>query len=123
MVNTKFQSNVKKREIEQRENIEGMKNTFFSDTDAVTKQILQKFANQWSSLKKAFKDLSQSEKGYIHSYDLQHLFEHWGLQLNQEQFEKVFQKFDYDNDGKISYNDLQRIVGKILAPYENLYFR
>jgi Ca2+-binding EF-hand superfamily protein len=35
----------------------------------------------------------------------------------------LFNKFDTDKDGKISYNDFSNTVGLELLPQEGLYFR
>ena len=48
---------------------------------------------------------------------------HWGLYLTDQQFRKVFDKFDQDKDGKISYEDFQNTVGMEINPMEFLYFR
>lgn len=48
---------------------------------------------------------------------------HWGLQLNKEQFQFIFNKFDYDQDGRISYKDFHKTIGSEIHPGESLYFR
>jgi hypothetical protein len=43
--------------------------------------------------------------------------------LTDEQFKILFDKFDHDKDGKISYEDFQNTVGMEINPMEFLYFR
>lgn len=35
--------------------------------------------------------------------ELNNYLKHWGMNLNNEQFQYIFNKFDADKDGKISY--------------------
>ena len=39
------------------------------------------------------------------------------------QFKQLFEKLDFDRDGKINYHDFQRSVGNEISPPEFLYFR
>jgi hypothetical protein len=48
---------------------------------------------------------------------------HWGLIVEDKHFDNLFNKFDADKDGKISYRDFQTTVGHELFPAEGLYFR
>lgn len=48
---------------------------------------------------------------------------HWGYYLDDDQFQILFNKLDYDKDGKISYEDFQNSVGNEISPPEFLYFR
>jgi Ca2+-binding EF-hand superfamily protein len=36
---------------------------------------------------------------------------------------QLYEKFDYDNDGKISFEDLKQSVGKVINPVAGAYFR
>ena len=45
------------------------------------------------------------------------------MELSEEQFEKVFNRFDLDKDGFISYKDFQLSIGMDMFPQEGLYFR
>jgi Ca2+-binding EF-hand superfamily protein len=78
---------------------------------------------QWTTLKKAFRDISQEKGGYIHQYDFRYLLEGWGYILTNEQFKYIFDKFDLDQDGKISYQEFRNSFGRHLNPDETLYFR
>lgn len=48
---------------------------------------------------------------------------HWGLNLTEEQFSRLFSHFDVDGDGKISYEDFMTTAGTEINPMEQLYFR
>jgi len=50
-------------------------------------------------------DLNMEKSGCIMPEELRFYFQHWGLNLNDEQFNFLFNKFDLDGDGKISYKD------------------
>jgi Ca2+-binding EF-hand superfamily protein len=85
--------------------------------------VLQKIRYQWKTLKKAFIDLNQEKTGAIKPQELRMYLNHWGLFLSEEQFKVLFDKFDHDKDGKISYEDFQNTVGMEINPMEFLYFR
>ena len=67
--------------------------------------VLEKIKFQWKTLKKAFSDLNQEKTGAIKPIEFRHFLDNWGLFLNEEQFKKLFARFDCDGDGKISYED------------------
>lgn len=50
-------------------------------------------------------DLNMEKSGSISPEELRFYFKHWGLNLTDEQFKYLFNKFDLDGDGKISYKD------------------
>lgn len=49
--------------------------------------------------------------GKISPAEFRYQLEFWGLSINQEQFNKLFKKFDLDGDGFISYKDFQHSIG------------
>ena len=49
--------------------------------------------------------------------------DHWGFKLTEAEFQKVYDAFDYDGDGKISFGDFTKVVGSEIHPGESLYFR
>ena len=87
------------------------------------KIILDKIKYQWKTIRKAFIDLNQDKSGFIAAEELKFYLEHWGLRLSDEQFQFIFDKFDCDKDGKISYKDFHKSVGSEIHPGETLYFR
>ena len=69
-------------------------------------------------------DLNVKKSGSIEPKELWFYFEHWGLGgISDDQFKRLFAKFDLDGDGKISYKDFQMTVGSEIHPAEGLYFR
>jgi Ca2+-binding EF-hand superfamily protein len=85
---------------------------------------LEKIKFQWKTLRKAFMDLNVKKSGSIEPKELWFYFEHWGLGgITEAQFQQLFDKFDLDKDGKISYKDFQMTVGSEIHPAEGLYFR
>ena len=43
--------------------------------------------------------------------------------MDEEKFDYVYQHFDHDQDGVISYRDFKNVIGEKIQPEENLYFR
>lgn len=71
----------------------------------VEKTVIDKIHFQWKTLKKAFIDLNKEKTGCIMPQELKNYLKHWGLYLDEIQFQHIFNKFDADNDGKITYED------------------
>ena len=68
--------------------------------------VLEKIKFQWKTLRKAFMDLNVKKSGAIEPQELKFYFHHWGLGgITETQFQALFDKFDLDGDGKISYKD------------------
>ena len=91
--------------------------------DQLFHQILEKIQFQWKTLKKAFSDLNRSKTGQIDQNELNMYLIHWGLEITEEELDAVFNFFDYNKDGKISYEDFQKTAGSEINPPEFLYFR
>ena len=66
-------------------------------------KLIDKIRQQWSTVRKAFKDFNEDNDPYIDKKELIYFLEHWGLPLNDEQQDVVFGFFDKDGDGQISY--------------------
>jgi Ca2+-binding EF-hand superfamily protein len=71
----------------------------------IEQKVIEKIKFQWKTLKKAFIDLNQEKSGAIKPEELKLYLNHWGLFLTDEQFQILFNKFDQDKDGRISYED------------------
>ena len=67
--------------------------------------------------------MNKEKTGAILAEELKFYFQHWGLNLTDEQFKVIFNKFDFDGDGKISYKDFHTTIGSEIHPGETLYFR
>lgn len=80
---------------------------------------------QWKTISKAFKDMNKdiNANGYLSREELAFYLNHWGLKTTEEEFNDVFNMFDMDRDGKISYNDFHKSIGPEIHPGETLYFR
>ena len=64
-----------------------------------------------------------SAAGYLSHGELKFYFNHWGLQMTEKEFLRVYNHFDKDQDGKISYHDFAQAIGPEIHPGETLYFR
>ncbi|CDW71437.1 ef-hand calcium-binding domain-containing protein 6 [Stylonychia lemnae] len=91
--------------------------------EGLEKTIIEKIKSQWKTIRKAFIDLNKEKTGFIEAEELRFYFLHWGLTLTDAQFQFIFNKFDFDKDGKISYKDFHKSVGSEIHPGETLYFR
>ena len=84
-------------------------------------KVVDKIRFQWTTMKKAFKDLSM--KGFIDEARLLHYVKHWSLGLEEGEFQILLKKLDNNGDGRISYADFQNTIGKDTHPKEFFYFR
>ena len=86
--------------------------------------VAQKMEFQWKTLQSAFKYMNLSKSGKIQRWELKYFCDHWGFStMTDAQFDEIFNVFDVDQDGQISYQDLQKAFGSVLFPPENFYFR
>lgn len=67
--------------------------------------IIDKIKFQWKTIRKAFSDMNKERDSAISEDELRFYLQHWGLNLTEEQFHYIFNKFDCDGDGQISYPD------------------
>lgn len=100
-----------------------MTNSSRKSTQEIEEAILDKIKFQWKTIRKAFYDLNKGRSGAIMEEELKFYLDHWGFQMSEEQFNQVFKKFDFDCDGKISFDDFQKTIGNEIHPGETLYFR
>lgn len=68
-------------------------------------KILEKIKFQWKTLRKAFMDLNIEKTGRISRREFKFYLNFWGMDITDEEFEAVYNKFDLDKDGVISYKD------------------
>ena len=87
------------------------------------KTIIDKIKFQWKTIRKAFSDMNKERDAAIAEDELRFYLHYWGLNLTEEQFKFIFNKFDVDGDGEISYMDFHKSVGNEIHPGESLYFR
>lgn len=85
--------------------------------------IIGKITQQWKSVKTAFTKINCEKSGYIEKDELRMALNNWGLDLDEEKFNRVYDAFDLDKDGLIGYNDFKRTIGEKIQPEEFLYFR
>lgn len=50
-------------------------------------------------------DLNFNKQNGIQPEELKYQFDFWGFDISEEKFKQIFNKFDYDKDGTISYKD------------------
>ena len=91
--------------------------------DNVERVVIDKIKTQWKTIRKAFCDMNKEKGGHITEQEFKFYLNHWSLNLSPEQFRVIFDRLDYDGDGKISYDDFHKSIGGEIHPGENLYFR
>lgn len=72
---------------------------------------------------KAFIAMDVSKTGTISPADLKFYLTHWGVAADEPTFMELFNYFDFDGDGEISYKDFQLTVGKEMQPDQGAYWR
>lgn len=89
------------------------------------RSITEKISSQWKTIRKAFSDINKDldADGYISEKELKFYLNHWGYKLSEKEFADVYNMFDVDGDGRISYNDFHKSAGPEILPGETLYFR
>ena len=65
----------------------------------------QKIYEQWKTMRKAFMSLNWMNNGSISKEELKFYLNHWGIAVSDEEFDELYNKFDIDQDGSISYKD------------------
>ena len=68
-------------------------------------------------------DLNVEKTGKITKREFWSYLVFWGMEISDADFNHVFERFDIDGDGKISYKDFQKSIGSEMFPAEGLYFR
>jgi len=68
-------------------------------------------------------DLNIEKTGKISKREFKFYLNFWGMSISEHDFEKIFNRFDLDGDGLISYKDFQLSIGSEMFPAEGLYFR
>ena len=89
----------------------------------ILQKLIDKIRQQWGTVNKAFKDFNEDNDEFIDRQELRFFLEHWGFPLSDEVADNVFNYFDKDGDGGISYADFVQSIGLEIHPGETLYFR
>lgn len=118
--NPPFEANLKQLETKDKVKKQATKKL---TTPEVMAQLAKKVEFQWKTLQSAFKALNLGKSGKIQNWELKYFCDHWGFTTSDEQFQEIFNTLDIDQDGEISYQDLQKAFGSVLNPPESFYFR
>ena len=89
----------------------------------VVQKLIEKIRQQWKTVRKAFRDFNEDNDPYIQKEELFFFLNHWGFPISKDQADEVFDYFDDDKDGLISYQDFIMSIGYEIHPEETLYFR
>ena len=66
-------------------------------------RLIPKIRQQWGTVRKAFSSFNENNDPYIDKKELIFFLEHWGFPISKDQEQIVFDWFDRDKDGQISY--------------------
>lgn len=80
------------------------------------KNILQKMKLQWKTIKQGFRALNVTGRGYVSKQDLENMVSKWGVKLDEAKLQQLFESFDHDKDGQISFKDFQETIGMEITP-------
>lgn len=92
------------------------------ENDIKERFIARTFA-MFKTVKRAFVEWKRSGEAYIEFDSFRRYMEEWGFNAKPEQVDALLAWLDADGDGRISYEDMRRSMGKEIAPMEQLYFR
>ncbi|CDW79951.1 px domain containing protein [Stylonychia lemnae] len=101
---------------------DGIRKSIVQDKDIVDR-VLEKFQQQWKTIKKSFHDMSKDKSGGIIHEELKFYLDHWGFKVDTETLNYIYKRLDWDKDGLVSYADFQKTVGSEIHPGESLFFR
>lgn len=77
----------------------------------------------FKTVKRAFVEWKLSGENFIEFDRFRKFMDEWGFNAKPEQVDELLHWLDDDGDGRISYDDMRRTVGKEIAPMEQIYFR
>ena len=60
--------------------------------------------------------MNKGKEGFIDYAKLESMIRNWGFQATEDNIMELFDWLDYDNDGRISYEDLRSTAGKEISP-------
>ena len=75
-------------------------------------------------MREAFSKINRASNGKMSEEELNWFLNYWKIVPDDKLIKKnIFDKFDVDQDGFISYIDFVQSIGKEMYPQEGLYFR
>ena len=83
-------------------------------------QIRAKFANNWTSVRKAFLDVDQDYDGFITAEDIAKFY---GANADFKEIQTMLRNRDSKRVGKIDFKDFCKWMGTAIEPCEGFYFR
>lgn len=83
-------------------------------------QIRAKFANNWTSVRKAFLDVDQDYDGFINAEDIAKFC---GPTADFKEIQIMLKNRDSKRQGKIDFKDFCKWMGTAIEPCEGFYFR
>jgi hypothetical protein len=86
--------------------------------------VIDKTKQRFKTIQKAFYGLNKnSSTGFIEREVFSRSLEDIGFYVDSKISDEIFNYFDIDKDGKISYDDFKSCFGKEVYPTEEKYFR
>lgn len=85
--------------------------------------IKVKFANNWTSVRKAFLDLDSDYDGFVTVEDILRFFGSEDKELDFKDLTKLIVDKDQKRQGRINYTDFSKWMGGEIQKSEGFYFR
>ena len=89
----------------------------------IEKELREKFANNWTSVRKAFLDIDEDYDGFITAEDLARVFGRENKKLDFRDLRTLIKNRDSRRKGKIDFKDFCKWMGGAIEPCEGFYFR
>lgn len=83
-------------------------------------QIRKRFANNWTSVRKAFLDVDTDHDGLISTEDIAKLC---GGNIDFKDLEVLIKNRDIKREGYLNFKDFCKWMGTTIEPCEGFYFR
>lgn len=80
------------------------------------KMFINKMSLQFTTIKRAFKELDRNCQGHITFDQFKTIIQDWGFESKDSQIRSLFDWIDNDKDQKISFLDLKHSLGLEILP-------
>ena len=113
--NPQFEKHVKEQDRRKGMDTRAAAVNLMSHGDILNK-LITKIKTKWQTVRKAFKTFNEDCDKYIQKDELINFLNMWGFPVNDDQANTVFNYFDKDGDGVVSYQDFVLSIGYEIHP-------
>ncbi len=84
-------------------------------------QVLQeKIAFRFKDVRKSFNFYNQTKDGFIGEQEFRDMLVCIGVDMTEDEYRKLYRRFDRDADGQISYYEWNNVVGNLIYPLSDI---